>query len=324
MEGGMAAALWAGSRRKGAPARIRLGVELDAEEAGTFIYEIEAGLPPPGANGGSASAAFPDEPQIKTETILHCVGPRKFTLMERSGPHAVALEDAGGRRDFGERLLASETALSALQDAARLPDLHMLRRHLADWRFYHDLRTDAASPLRAPCLAVAAPTLASDGQNLAAVFATLVHIREDKTELDAAVETAFPGAELVVPLPGESASFGMIFPDHPKRVFSARELSDGTLRYLGLAGALLSYRLPSFLALNEPESSLHPDLMEPLAGLIVRAAERTQIWLVTHSERLANAIEEISGIAPRRVVKKDGETWIEGLKLGGEFRDEEE
>ena len=59
---------------------------------------------------------------------------------------------------------------------------------------------------------------------------------------------------------------------------------------LALAGALLAYRLPAFIALNEPEASLHPDLLEPLARLIVRASERTQVWLVTHSERLAAAI----------------------------------
>jgi predicted ATPase len=164
--------------------------------------------------------------------------------------------------------------------------------------FYHEMRTDNASPLRRPCLAVTSPTLDSDGANLAAVFATLVHIREDTTDLDNAVEDAFPGAELVVPQPERDASFGMVFPDYPKRVFAASELSDGTLRYLALAGALLAYRLPAFIALDEPETSLRPDLLEPLARLIARSAERTQIWLVTHSERLASALAEHGNVEP--------------------------
>jgi predicted ATPase len=75
--------------------------------------------------------------------------------------------------------------------------------------------------------------------------------------------------------------------------------------------------------LNEPESSLHPDLLEPLARLIAKASERTQIWLVTHSERLAAALEKYGGVAPRTVIKKDGETWIEGLKTIGRFDDED-
>jgi len=72
--------------------------------------------------------------------------------------------------------------------------------------------------------------------------------------------------------------------------FDASELSDGTLRYLALAGALMAYRLPSFIALNEPETSLHQDLLDPLARLIVQASERTQLWLVTHSEALAGQV----------------------------------
>jgi predicted ATPase len=164
--------------------------------------------------------------------------------------------------------------------------------------------------------------MASDGSNLAAVLATLIYIRRDTVDLDRAIEDAFPGARLDVPPPAQEASFGMVFPDHPRRVFDARELSDGTLRYLALAGALMSLRLPTFVALNEPESSLHPDLLEPLGRMIAKAAERTQIWLVTHSERLAGAIAKHGGVQPRTVIKKNGETWIDGLKQIGRFEDE--
>ena len=57
------------------------------------------------------------------------------------------------------------------------------------------------------------------------------------------------------------------------------ELSDGTLRYLLLAAALFSPRLQPFLVLNEPENSLHPDLLAPLARLIGGVAERIQVWV---------------------------------------------
>jgi predicted ATPase len=116
----------------------------------------------------------------------------------------------------------------------------------------------------------------------------------------------------------------MTFPEFPQRVFEAAELSDGTLRFLALAGALLAYRLPPFIALNEPETSLHPDLMAPLAGLIARAAQRTQVWLVTHSTRLAEAVTAAGAGKVRRVVKdEEGATRIVGLKRWGEFEEEE-
>jgi predicted ATPase len=329
-EGGMESALWAGKRAANKPVRIKLEVGFtdeterggasDQSAAGDARlaqhYAIEIGLRTPTA------AAFMLEPQIKEESLAWHTGARTVALLERKGPSASARNQDGKREALGTDLLASETALGALQDPSGFPALHVLRRTMLDWRFYHDFRTDRASPLRQPCLAVTTPTLASDGTDLAAVFATLVHVRGDTVDLDRAIGDAFPGAALVVPEPERTASFGLILPDYPKRVFEAAELSDGTLRYLALAGALLAYRLPAFVALNEPETSLHPDLIEPLARMIVRAATRTQIWVVTHAQALADAIARHGNVTPRTVIKRNGETWIEGLKLYGEFAED--
>jgi predicted ATPase len=321
-EGGMQSAVWAGRRRAGEPVRIVLSATFAAAGASedvSYSYEVAAGLPVQVARD-----AFPLEPQIKEEALLFHHRGRKTKLLERRGPSVTAHDSDGKRIDVSHDLLASETALGAFDEPQRFPEVHALRRTMLDWRFYHSLRTDVDSPLRRPCLAVTSPTMASDGSNLAAVFATLVHIRNDTVDLNRAIDDAFPGAALSVPLPEREASFGMVLPDHPRRVFQAAELSDGTLRYLSLAGALLALRLPAFVALNEPESSLHPDLLEPLARLIVKAAERTQIWLVTHSERLAAALAKHGKVQPRAVIKKEGETWIEGLKQIGSFADDDD
>ncbi len=323
-EGGMDSALWAGTRRKSEPARVRLAAELvDDETALAFRYEVEIGLVPQ-KDGVAFGAAFLKEPQVKIERLSMVSGRRPVTLLDRDGPAGFLRDGEGRKRPLGTNLLATETALGSIQDAVQFPEIQLLRQALGTWRFHHDFRTDAASPLRRPCLAVTTPTLASDGADLAAVFATLTHIRQDTVDLRAAIDGAFPGARLIVPAPDRAAQFGMLFPDYPKRIFEASELSDGTLRYLALAGALLAYRLPPFLALNEPESSLHPDLMEALACMIVQASKRSQIWLVTHSERLADAIVEQGGINPHVVVKRKGETWIEGLRLAGDFSSDED
>jgi predicted ATPase len=335
-EGGMESALWAGKRQAKKPARIRLMVGLGngapEPQAGDarpdYSYEVSAGLVHSYAVDIGVrvptGAAFALEPQVKEEALTFHHGPRQTKMLERRGPSVYARDVDGRRSELGANLMASETALGSLADPARFPDLHMIRQIMLDWRFYHDFRTDAAAALRRPCLAVATPTLASDGSDLAAVFATLVHIREDTHRLDRVIDDAFPGARLVVPEPGRTASFGLIFPEYPQRLFDAGELSDGTLRYLALAGALLAYRLPAFVALNEPETSLHPDLLRPLARLIAEAAERTQIWMVTHSQPLAAALADHAGVTPLHIIKRDGETWIEGLKLGGGFRDDDE
>ena len=321
-EEGMSEALWAGARKRRAPVQIVLSIGLVAPEQAhvRYEYEIAVGLPPPPP--WNTTASFDLEPQIKAESLVLLTGGRRTRLLERKGRAVMARDEDRGWSKVDIDLLDSETVLGRLEDSARFAELDLVRRTLLAWRFYHQVRTDAGSPLRRPCVAVATPALASDGSNLAAVFATLAHVRQDTLELDSAVEAAFPGAQLVVPSPGRNASFAMVFPEFPQRQFAAAELSDGTLRFLALAGALLAYRLPPFIALNEPEASLHPDLMEPLAGMIVKAAERSQVWLVTHSERLAEAVAALGGAKVRMVMKKDGATMIEGLKPWGEFADD--
>jgi predicted ATPase len=318
-EGGIDSVSWAGMRKVHESARIRWSVELADDVSGlAYDYAVEVGCKPP-----KAAAGFPLEPEFKTERLRLISSRRPATLLHRDGPGGFLRDGEGLKRSLGEDLLSSETVLGTIQDGGAYPELHQVRSALTAWRFHHDFRTDAASALRRPCLAVTTPTLSSDGSDLAAVFATLAHIRQDTVDLAAAVDDAFPGARLDLPVPGRQARFGMVFPDYPRRVFEAAELSDGTLRFLALAGALLAYRLPPFIALNEPETSLHPDLLAPLARLIVKASERTQVWLVTHSERLADAILAQGGTRPHRVVKREGATWIEGLKLFGAFAEDD-
>ena len=243
-------------------------------------------------------------------------------LMHRNGA-SVTLRDEQGRRLTRQNvLLPSETALSVLTDPVRFSAIEAVRREILDWRFYHDFRTDAASPLRRPCLAISTPTLAHDGHDLAATLATVFDIKGDSSEIDEAVREAFPGSELRTLSERGRSSLAMKLPDMP-RAFEAHELSDGTLRYLCLIGALASYRLPGFVALNEPEGSLHPSLIAPLAGLIARAAARSRIWVVTHSEALGEEIRALTGVAPMKVIREGGATWIEGLQLSGEIRRED-
>jgi predicted ATPase len=74
------------------------------------------------------------------------------------------------------------------------------------------------------------------------------------------------------------------------RSLKAAELSDGTLRYFLLISALLSPRPPTLMILNEPETSLHQDLLAPLARLVAGAASRSQIFVVTHARPLAESL----------------------------------
>jgi predicted ATPase len=92
------------------------------------------------------------------------------------------------------------------------------------------------------------------------------------------------------------------------------ELSDGTLRYLLLVVALLTPRPPALLVLNEPETSLHPDLLAPLARLIVKASGRSQIIVVSHAAALVRVLRESETSAVFELAKAFGETVVPGAE----------
>jgi predicted ATPase len=69
------------------------------------------------------------------------------------------------------------------------------------------------------------------------------------------------------------------------------------------------------MILNEPETSLHPDLLPALARLISEAAKRTQVWVVSHASRLIAALKQDPRCSTVNLVKELGETAVEGQGL---------
>jgi predicted ATPase len=187
-------------------------------------------------------------------------------------------------------------------------ELLIVRERLRDWRFYDHIRTDLDAPVRRPQVGTYTPVLASDGMDLAAAVQTIREIG-DYRELDDAIGDAFPDATIEVTESGgyfelEMRQHGLLRP------LKTAELSDGTLRYISLISALLSPRPPSLMILNEPETSLHPDLLPPLARLIAKAAKRSQIVVVTHAETLATELDREAECRQFSLEKDVGETII--------------
>jgi len=126
------------------------------------------------------------------------------------------------------------------------------------------------------------------------------------------VSDAFPGGRLSVA--SNSGRFALAMEQHGMlRPMGVAELSDGTLRYLLWIAALLTPRPPAVMVLNEPETSLHPDLLGALARLISRASERSQAIVVTHAAKLIASLSEQPGNHPIVLEKNFGETSIASM-----------
>lgn len=99
------------------------------------------------------------------------------------------------------------------------------------------------------------------------------------------------------------------------RELTAAELSDGTLRFLLLVAALLTPRPPELMVLNEPENSLHHELIPALGRLIRQASKQSQVIVVSHNSRLVEELESEDDCVSIRLRKQLGETIIENASL---------
>ena len=340
-EGGLASTLWAGpeagsatskrrghagqgTNRRGAPVSLKLGFAGDE-----FGYAIDLGLPgiaPSSRLAPEIKTAFLLDPEIKTESIWHGADLRPSTLLtERSGSIVRIRDDSGTWRRIDRRLRPYDSMLSELGAPEQAPEVTAVREQLQSWRFYDHFRTDTDAPARQGQIGTRTPVLSADGSDFASALQTVVESGGGQL-LDEAIDRAFPGSRLEILFPGSDPSIkgrtGVfeITINQPGllRRMGSDELSDGTLRYLLLLAALLSPRPPAPFVLNEPESSLHPELLEPLASLIHAAAERSQVIVVTHAEVLVRHLETVGeSTSPAQVfelVKDDGETKIIGQR----------
>jgi len=286
------------------PTRLKLGFAGD-----DFGYCITMGLP-----ARPKESAFAHDPEIKRECIW--AGPvcrPDSILVDRNGPSVRARTEKVWET-LADGLSLFESIFPQIADPNNAPEVLLLRETIRGWRFYDQLRTDVDAPCRIPRLGTLTPVLGHDGGDLAAAIQTIIEIG-DENAVAASVDAAFPGARVNIAIQPD-ARFAIEFQQPGLvRPLSGAELSDGTLRFLLWLAALLTPRPPSMMVLNEPETSLHPDLLPALAQLIHKAAENTQLWVVTHSPALIAALGENSGARVIQLQKDLGQTQVKDQNL---------
>lgn len=294
-EGGLPSVLWAGPENVGRSVRdgthpvqgtvrtqrvsLKLGFASD-----DFGYAIDLGQPP-----YAATTAFNLDPQIKREVMW--AGPilrPSALLADRSAGVVRIRNESGGWQEPHQGLSAFDSMLSELADPQLAPEIMAVRERIRSWRFYDHFRTDLAAPARTVQVGTRTAVLSHDGADVAAAIQTILEIG-DGGALEEAIDLAFPGARIEVVSSG--GRFDLALHQHGLlRPLVGAELSDGTLRYLLWVAALLTPRPPELLVLNEPETSLHPDLLPALAALIGQASKMSQVIVVSHSQALISAL----------------------------------
>ena len=249
--------------------------------------------------------------------------PGPFKFLERQGLRAVIFDENQKELVAPEETMLEEETLLSLASGPFTQNRHIpaYQKQLASWAIYHDVHVDQGAPMRKPAVTRAEKVVDADGQNLIHVLHTLYNTdRQFEEDINTAMRAAFSNDfdKLVFPPDADQRIQLRLRWKSLKREVSAIDISDGTLRFLFLLTVLASPTPAPLIAIDEPETGLHPSMLPIIAEYAVEASTRAQVILTTHSAQLLDAFTETR---PTTTVAKweNGETRL--TQLSGEALD---
>ena len=209
-----------------------------------------------------------------------------------------------------------ETSLAQVPKVFLWPE--DFRRRLASSMFYHTLEVEPRSPVRLPQPMRPAGLPGKNGEDLIPCLYYLREADRDRFEaIEDSLHAAFLGFERLDFPPVAAGTLALVWRDKRfSKPLYANQISEGMLRFLWLVTLLQSPDLPAVTLIDEPEVSLHPELLNLLSDLFRETSRRTQLVIATHSDRLVRFLK------PEEVVVMDATedgmaklTWADKLDL---------
>jgi predicted ATPase len=308
--GGMDPIVW-----DGVATSIKLAMETTPEESewGPETYNLELAR-----LGAGSSYKIEKESLINSDKFKKGVEKNPFKFLERSGKTAFIFDETERGFTTPEEFISEEESLLSIASGPFINNhsIPPFQKELASIAVYHDLHTNKDASIRQPAIARMERRVDPDGQNLISVMHTLyTGDRDFKNDINSAMQAAYGDdfEEIVFPPASDQRIQLRIRWKSLKREQSAAELSDGALRFLFLLTILASPSPAPIVAIDEPETGLHPSMLPLVAEYAVDASTRSQVIFTTHSPQFLDAF---AGTTPTTTVAKwqDGETTLKTLK----------
>ena len=224
-----------------------------------------------------------------------------------------------------------QSVLAQRKDPTRYPEITYLGRLFASFRLYQNWEFGQDSSMRDLYGAeLKNDYLEEDIANFGMMLNRFMSNPHVRPELLKYLKMFYEDA-VYVDTPIQGGLVDIRLEEKNKISIPAIRLSDGTLRWLALLTILLHPTPPPLVCLEEPELGLHPDIIRPLAELLIKASQRMQLIVTTHSDALVDHLTDI----PESVIvceKEDGSTtlqrldrrrlssWLERYRLGELWR----
>ena len=243
----------------------------------------------------------------------------------------VRAQTGGGRFDRSlqhQDVHPEKSILSQRRDPDSYPELTYLANQFERIGLYREWSLGPYSPHRLPqSIDLPQDSLMEDSLNLGLVLNDLINRPLVKRELLERLRVFYPHIEDINTKIIGSAIEVFFHESSLHHPVPAIRLSDGSLRYLCLLAILCHPKPHLVTCIEEPELGLHPDIIPEIAELLVKASERSQIIVTTHSDILVDSLTQI----PESVIvceKENGKTqlhrldrdtlspWLERYRLG--------
>jgi predicted ATPase len=226
----------------------------------------------------------------------------------------------------------SQSILSQRKDPDQYPEISYLGSVFSEIRLLRNCNIGPRSVLRGPQRAdEPSDFLLEDGRNLGIVLNDLLN-RPATKKLILRELARFYGyvQDITTRIHAGTVETFLHERDFTDSTPSIR-LSDGTLRYLCLLTVLCHPQPPPLVCIEDPEISLHPDILPFLAELMIEASQKTQLVVTTHSDVLVSALSDVpeavvvcerdeEGSHLRRLEAEALKAWLEKYSLGELWR----
>ena len=241
-------------------------------------------------------------------------------------PTLKSLNPESVREIPSEEVKRDESILSQRKDSFNFPNLYLLDQMYRQIRLYREAQIGRGTVFRQPqSIDVLARPLEENYSNLWMFLSKLRQQPQTKAALIEKIADIYEGiTDFELNFEGGTVQ---LFLTEGNYTIPATRLSDGTLRYICLLAILLDPEPPPFIAIEEPELGMHPDLIPKIADLLVDASTRTQLVVTTHSEMLVEAFHERPDAivvcekhegqtTMRRLDGNELATWLEDYRIG--------
>jgi len=231
-----------------------------------------------------------------------------------------------------EDLDFNQSVLSQLKDPDQYPELTYIGKQFLKIKLYREWNLGRNTPPRLPQIPdLPEDFLMEDMSNIGLVLNDLQHRPNIKKTILEQLNIFYDEFDdITTKIHGGTIQIYL----HEKNLnqpIPATRLSDGTLRFLCLLVILCHPEPPPLICIEEPELGLHPDILPYIANLLVKASEKTQLVVTTHSDIL---VDELTDVPDSVIVceKYDGSTnmcrldadslkvWIDKYSLGELWR----